>query len=382
MNRGDVPSDGAVGLELREFRAKRARGCLRRPRADVLDLGPQVGEVLTYCPPDLAPGSSSVGGAVLLHGAGSDPSAVLAYFTEIADECGLVLVAPRAEAGRHQFEFAGLAGNRFAHPSWSWNPPSQIDGCLDYLRSEVRVDHDRCFLIGSSMGAVATWNVAMRKSDYAGFVCVNGVPSVWERFGPDKVVDWLRPNLADALVLSLHGSEDQRFPQRFVQSVAKRVAEVGASGVTLLFVEGAGHSLQEMGLHPGTFHHEKVRKFCGSVRRNALPENYAFRFVGPFHDRYHWTEYWPEGDHLGSLRVSIDGDVLYIDSVNVRRLRLHLNSAVLSPGPVRVLIDGSELEFVFEPNLAGLRQSLESYSDARAAGEQVVDFVLDESGWA
>jgi predicted esterase len=152
---------------------------------------------------------------VALHGMGGDEQMFLMGYgagrlRDLADRHGFIIAAPRTEAlmGRGQ----------------NW------DRLLSALMLDYRIDRDRIWVLGHSMGAGAAANLAMSRPDQiAGVACIAG--------GPRGTI---RPGTAPILVI---GAElDPIIPAAALEAPARRAADAGQP-VEYRTAIGWGHTL-------------------------------------------------------------------------------------------------------------------------------------------
>lgn len=160
---------------------------------------------------------------LFLHGAGergSDISKVKLHgppkLVEEGTEFEFILVSPQCRADQR------------------WNI-DRLDKLVTQLTRGYRIDEDRMYLTGLSMGGFGTWNYAAKHPDkWAAIVpiCGGGDPEFAERIAhiPAKI---------------FHGAEDEVVPPIRSEEMYRALLEAGAQDITLKNYEGVGHNSWE-----------------------------------------------------------------------------------------------------------------------------------------
>lgn len=105
---------------------------------------------------------------VALHGLGSTPQQILRYrgFTDLAEKHGYILVAPMGYNTGGWYGAANPFKLRQTEPAnLSELSEKDVLNVLDIARRDFRVDPDRIYLMGHSMGGGGTWHLAIKYPD-------------------------------------------------------------------------------------------------------------------------------------------------------------------------------------------------------------------------
>ncbi len=235
-------------------------------------------------------GHRELGALVVLHGAGGHGELVLPKFTALGDRLGMAVLCPTAglpPTTRNSLNFAGVFGKRFARPSWDLCGAEFPHAALRWARAVLGVDPDRCVLMGVSMGAIATWNLAMRFSDeFAAVVPINGAPSLWEAFGPDRRTQALLPNVGDLPLFVVHGAQDEQIPVALARRAVADLRARGHPALEYVEVPDGEHALESLGLDAGSPLFERLAAWLAPRRRS--PEPAAFTFCAAEPGGVHW----------------------------------------------------------------------------------------------
>jgi predicted peptidase len=154
---------------------------------------------------------------LFLHGAGGSGDDLakvrregLARVAERKDDVPFIVVAPQS-------------------PGRGWNPEA-LDALLDEVVAEYRVDEDRIYLTGLSMGGFGTWALAaVHPERFAAIapICGGGDPKQAERL--KGLPTWV-----------FHGAKDPTVPLARSEEMVKAVKEAGGDVQFTVYPE-AGH---------------------------------------------------------------------------------------------------------------------------------------------
>jgi predicted peptidase len=108
-------------------------------------------QYLLYLPPEYAKGDQKWPLVVFLHGAGETG----------ADLSMVKKHGPPKLAEKKDFPFILVSPQA---PTWGWNPEA-VNGLIDEIMTTYRVDPDRVYLTGLSMGGYGTWALACAYPD-------------------------------------------------------------------------------------------------------------------------------------------------------------------------------------------------------------------------
>ena len=117
-------------------------------------------------------------------------------------------------------------------PQWSWWPTEveALDALIDRICSEYRVDEDRIYLTGLSMGGFGTWSLACHSPDrFAAIapICGGGEPEKAEK-------------IAHLPVWVFHGAKDNVVPVKRSKEMVEALKEAGGTPKLTIYPD-AGH---------------------------------------------------------------------------------------------------------------------------------------------
>jgi len=232
---------------------------------------------------------------VALHGHGATWESWFAATTvrEWAEERGWIVLCPQ---GRGNFFYLG-SGER------------DVFEAIEDARTVARIDSDRIFLIGHSMGGWGTWHTAAAHPDFfAGIAPMAG-------WAPVELVGNLE--FLDPLVI--HGDADEAVPVRFGRRAVAALADAGISH-RYLELPGVGHESSMISrMLPAIGEH-----FAGRTRIQR-PDHIVHRAFTPTRGKAWWASIRAveEPGRLASidLRLAKEGE-LAIKAENVSELIL------------------------------------------------------------
>jgi len=296
---------------------------------------------------------------LLLHGAGGRARDMLGYgarFAAVAGE-GFILAAPQS-----------LRGGWFHAPEEEAAEPERL---LIELRRRFRVDSDRVYLTGYSMGGHATCLISLMMADrWAGAIPMAGTMVLPHR---DLLYPDVLPNLQHLPMLVCWGALDvqsqdgQPSPTGGIAKANRRfVVEAKAAGVPINPVE-----LADVG-HIGVVPPEKPLREILSRKRIKYPPKVSHWFRYPGQARAYWLSSrrfrgkpWTGNrlrvkvqmgqEHraaildvlrkkLGVLSGRIEGQTVTIQTRHVAEAELLLNDHLVSlDKPVRVILNDREV---------------------------------------
>lgn len=221
-----------------------------------------------------------------------------------------------------------------------------------------RVDEDRIYMTGVSMGGTGCWQIATHYPDlFAAIapVCGNADHRVWEKewnWGqPERtfMTDvrnfmencespvFLAENLMHVPVYCVHGDADNIVPVGHSRSMVGRLRELGYS-VIYDEQKGVGHG----GFHAGTF--EKLHAWLLKQLRNRHPKRVVYKTGWLRYKGAYWVEINRFERYLNF--ATIDAEVVAPNAVSIRtsnvaHFTLHLNDNIVdTTKPVSISIDG------------------------------------------
>jgi len=134
---------------------------------------------------------------------------------------------PKIVEGKKDFPFIVVSPQC---PDGSWWDPQQLISLLDEIQANYRVDTDRIYVTGLSMGGFGTWDLAQRYADrFAAIapICGAGNPAAVRRMG--KLPAWI-----------FHGDKD---PTVAVENSDQMYEAMKKAGIEVKYTryEGVGH---------------------------------------------------------------------------------------------------------------------------------------------
>ena len=218
---------------------------------------------------------------------------------------------------------------------WQPKPTEMVYALLLEMLRAFNVDTNRVYLVGFSNGGTATLEFGTRWPDrFAAVASLMGA-------GVDTPSGTKLPlqNLLDVPVLLVHGDKDQRIPasasfrtQAALQDFKPRVAP------ELHILKGHGHDITLA--EDGDFTLPFLQRFS----RDPFPPAVVAKFFDPRFTRQYWIEVLQAESATPDVEARIlDGNLIDIDTHNVKKLRLLLRPELLAPsGPVRIRLNGKE----------------------------------------
>ena len=172
---------------------------------------------LLFLPDDYAQGDKKWPLILFLHGAG-----------ESGDDLSKVKIhgPPKIVETKTNFPFIVVSPQS---PGRGWNPDT-LKGLLDDVLANYRVDRDRVYLTGLSMGGYGTWSLAAAyPGSFAAIapICGGGNPADAKK-------------IKDLPIWVFHGAKDEAVPLRRSEEMVDALKEVGAD-VKFTVYPDAGH---------------------------------------------------------------------------------------------------------------------------------------------
>jgi predicted peptidase len=116
-------------------------------------------------------------------------------------------------------------------PTRGWNPRA-LNALLDDIVGKYKVDKDRIYVTGLSMGGFGTWSLAAAYPDrFAAIIpiCGGGNPATATK-------------LKDLPIWVFHGAKDKTVPASRSEAMVKALKDAGAKHVTFTLYPEAGHN--------------------------------------------------------------------------------------------------------------------------------------------
>ncbi|MHC4600168.1 MAG: redoxin domain-containing protein [Planctomycetota bacterium] len=216
--------------------------------------------------------------------------------------------------------------------------------CLSRAAREYRVDPDRVFVDGHSLGGTGAFEYAVNCPHlFAGAVVRS---SFWARFD-------LYPNLEHLPLFYLHGEKDQFTTADHTEGVVQQLG-IWAASAEYVSVPGRPH-------HPCPEVNPRILEWMKSCARLRAPDSVTLRIHKPSRGRRYWLE--ARGAVPGSeIRAErVDTNHFEMSTLGVSEVVLHLDRDVDFSKPVTVVINNKTHEREVRPSrrafLEGLRAS-------------------------
>ncbi len=332
-----------------------------------LDVGGQKEEteLAVYVPPGYDPAQASPM-LLLLHGSSDRGGSMIRMWRKVADQAGLLLLAPTDPHAANGYTFAER--ERLAALA-----------ALRWFRLHYHVDPRRIHLSGVSRGAHLGWDLATRYPDrWASFAPLIGGPSVTITGGRNNLR--LVENLLPIPLRCLQGAKDDPRLIRNQKLAFARLQAGGASDAQLLLFPELEHDFD--------FDAVDWPSFFQAAARDPLPKHLSLRAVRLPEARSNWLrilrfdrkvreEFRPEiqasawkaarseDARLRLIQAQVDQRTAQVDAEwlgqgrfeihgkGVRKLRLSLSAKMLGPGGrIQVEYDGRTRKFKPKPSTA------------------------------
>lgn len=343
------------GIGFGDLVARLSSGPPERPRTEQVDLVDVAGRrTALHVHVPAAIGNRPHRVLLALHGAGGSGAEMAEAVAPLAELWGAVLLCPDAQRPASElanFDLSGPFGRAFTAPRWTSAPDDFPRLALRWARENLTVDHDRCAVLGTSMGGVTTWDLAARHWDALSLaVPINGALSVWQRFGPDETAAAVEPSLLNLALVVVHGVDDEQIPADLDGATVARLRLLGHTALQYLPVPGS-HALTSLDLSPESECFRRVLQVARSAVRRPWPQHVAYRMRGK-DARLHWLEVRGiTPGRTATVVADVRGSIISVQCSEAAEVAVHLSEALISPGPVTVVVNGRAHELLFVPSL-------------------------------
>jgi pimeloyl-ACP methyl ester carboxylesterase len=234
---------------------------------------------------------------------------------------------------------------------------------VDEVRRSYRIDPDRVYVQGFSMGGSGTWYLATRYPDrwaacgpQAGGVGLGA----WRKFGDRKTQPETRQdrlsvagsqmfaleNLLDLPTACYHGVDDETVGYENTEAAFQRLRELRYEAALFAAVR-EGHTMPQA-LRDGLI--DWMLKF----KRDAAPERIVYRTCDLRHNAAYWVEIdeLVEDYRLAEVKADwSDPARIAVEASNVRRLTLRLDPKRFPKSvPLTVSVNGKEVDVAHPPS--------------------------------
>ncbi len=267
--------------------------------------------------PDAYDGSRALPLVVVMHGTGGDegtffddPRYDAGDIEGAAEKHEVLVVSPD---GRGITEYRGIGEN-------------DVLRVIERVQKDYRVDADRIYLTGHSMGGTGSAYLALHHPDL--FAAAAPLAAAYS-------FPWLARNARHVPFLWVGGAEDLEFYLRGVSVGVERMRKFGAD-VTVELLPGQEHfgPVQDM---------DRIFAWLLQHRRDPHPTSYVFEADTPKHGRAWWTsiEQMEVPGRIAFLRTEADGGKARIRTENIRELLFVPDSEVFDlTAPLELILDG------------------------------------------
>ena len=217
---------------------------------------------------------------------------------------------------------------------------------LERARRTWKLDADRTFFGGHSMGGYGTWTLGSRHADMVAALTPSAGAPTPVLDGPGgKIVDvvpGIVPNLRNVPIVIYQSDDDPRVPPEVNRTAAKRLGEAkerwGGFDYEYWEVEGRGHDLPPGGT---AAHLEKVHDHV----RNPYPERIVWQPTLSWKRQFYWL-WWKNPELEAIVQADLDRDNNTIDietKADVSGMYVLLSDAVVDMSrEVVVRVNGEE----------------------------------------
>lgn len=175
---------------------------------------------------------------------------------------------------------------------------------LETLKRTRKIDTNRIFLGGHSMGGYGAWTIGGRHADlFAGLVALSGAPTPYRVKGDPKSIEGIEegilPNLRNVPIYVYHSRDDPQvdFPANefAVRELSKLRAAHGGYAFRFDAVDGRGHAFPD--LKPGL---DFIRKHV----RDPRPKKFVWQPHWKWKRTFYWIR-WDDPDPSVTLTAEI-----------------------------------------------------------------------------
>lgn len=231
--------------------------------------------------------------------------------------------------------------------SVGWTKSGTEEFVMELVERALRtwkIDRDRVFLGGHSMGGFGTWSLGSHHADrFAALAVSCGAPtSAWSSSSdPGDEVDGMIPNLRNLPIVFYHGADDRRVAPDASRRAAGRMAAArerwGAFDFEYWEEAGRGHSGPPGGMGA-------LLERIADREREARPERLVWQPALDWKQQFYWL--WserPGSPGLVEAELDQESGILRIDSDAPAGLRVLLDDDLLDlEGGLTLILNGGE----------------------------------------
>ncbi len=267
----------------------------------------------------------------------------------------------------------GLPGKEMIHvyptvlekTAAAWNEEKEeryVLAILDELKRSFKVDTNRVYLAGHSMGGYGTWSIGPRHADLFAAISpqAGGIFGMRTGNGPVQLDVGILPNLKNLPIWFYNSADDRQVDPATAFKAAEELEGLkktyGAFDFVFKKYTDIGHGTPKEGLAP-------IWKWMATKKRDPLPK----RVLWEPSRAWKRTFYWVQGDpaHRGVYDVQREGNKFTVTG-DARGLSILLNEKMVKFDQPVVVVDdkGAELfNAKVAPSLAAAVLSIDSAHD-------------------
>ena len=289
-------------------------------------------------------------------GAGAGDGAIAAQKWQAAQSKGCICVFPTV----------------IKKESSAWNKEREeryVLAIIEAVKRTYRVDTNRIYLVGHSMGGFGTWSIGGHQADLFAAISPNAGGIMTTRTASGEVTGVARgilPNLLNTPVYFTHGADDPRVPpgpDRAAKKILDELREKHPGGYVHEYheYENIGHGLPPKGT-------TEIIKWLTSRRRDPYPKKIVWEPVVGWKKTFYWLRL-EKPAKAGRLVATNRGDNSFAVTTSrpVKGLSIFLNEKMIDfKKPVTVTLNGEEAfsEYV-TPSAAALLESIAERNDRK-----------------
>ncbi len=217
---------------------------------------------------------------------------------------------------------------------------------IEGLKRAGKVDPNRIYLTGHSMGGYGTWTLGAIHADlFAGLAAFAGAPTCYRKGGTgpiEGVEDGILPNLRNLPIYVYQSLDDKNVPpdsNEFAVPALDQLAKDDPGGYLHTYerVDGRGHDFPEKGPEPGI-------AWASKNPRTPRPKKVVWQPVRAWKHQFYWL-YWPRPALGTVVTVEAKGGNAFTVSGTGALDELHLLVDERSIDPTKdviVTVDGKE----------------------------------------
>ena len=332
-----------TGKVLKAIRAGRpvAKAKTGRFQLEVKDDFGRTTDVIVRVPGKYSP-RRPAGVIFVLHGLGGNSSQLIDLYRNYMNKHGLIVVAPTAqkppEEGANEDRPPPIISGRMPH-WWYYRDGNFLFVMLSRLKKEYRIDENRVFLSGYSMGGYGTWNIGLRYPDrFAAIIPFAGGMSRNEYLQKhDKKVRPLVRNAYNLPVYFIHGDRDRTVIVRQARETRDQLDELGYP-YEYWEEPGGGHILE---VREGSEIMNSVQKWLRPKKRDPHPKNINHFFIGDYCSQAYWLKVDEFSGKNAEVKASIKGQTIQVESKGVSRMTFYVVETLLDLSKKIRIMSGS-----------------------------------------